>query len=241
MNNIEKTIFNIKREQIKRVLTGNLGKVIEENNRLICILNRLNYQKDYYGYLVKCEGISKDKIELAEEYGLNKPICYIFENINFRNEYLTIYGEIPCEVIINKCNVENLTINMTGKCTLETLNLIKPSGNLIILADDITLNGVRITNYYYQKKAVGLDVFIKAKNKLIINESMVGKLNENTNIKLFATSKIIINNSTVSADKIRLEAPSIEINGYSEINANKLQIDTNNDEKINAICKVLKR
>ena len=40
MNKIKKCVYNLAREYVKKQLTGNLGKVVEKEDRLICYVNK---------------------------------------------------------------------------------------------------------------------------------------------------------------------------------------------------------
>ncbi len=80
MNISTKKIYNTLRNYLKKQLTGNLGKVVEEKNKLICYVKKGKIKKDKYKCVIACFGIAEEK-KLAEAFELNKSICYIIDDM----------------------------------------------------------------------------------------------------------------------------------------------------------------
>ena len=122
MNNIKESISNkyreiLKgyREILKRKFTGNLGKVEELDDRLICYVDGTKYTN--FKYL--CSGIMPNNKELAKKIGLDKPIYYVFDGIKFDCKELLIKGINNCNVIIKNCKFPwKIKIDVYGRCQI---------------------------------------------------------------------------------------------------------------------------
>ncbi len=83
-----------------------LGTVVETSDKLICYVNKNKFKKFQNKFY--CYGINKSNLELANMYNLNKPICYLFDNINMDNKMLVIHGYNNVEVMITNSDLKNL-------------------------------------------------------------------------------------------------------------------------------------
>ena len=83
MNKFKKGIYNLAREQVKKQLTRNLGKVIEEDDRLICYVNKHKCEKNIFTNTFECSGITDNDRRIAKVYNLVKPIYYVFDGLVF--------------------------------------------------------------------------------------------------------------------------------------------------------------
>ena len=89
---IKLVIFNVLRHYVKNYITGNLGKVEEEDEYLVCYVNKRKIKSNKFIQYIYCQGIKESDKELAKSYKLYKKIYYIFENLKFNNSYVTIFG-----------------------------------------------------------------------------------------------------------------------------------------------------
>lgn len=59
MNRFKKTLYGIARNYAKNYLTGNLGKVVEDDEKITCYVKRNKVKKKNYNYTIACFGIGK--------------------------------------------------------------------------------------------------------------------------------------------------------------------------------------
>lgn len=106
MNNIKSFIYKLARKSVMNRFTRNLGKVVEENDKLVCYVSKNKCWKDgSFTYTIPCSEISSSvEKELANSYGLNKPIYYVIEGIDFGKHQVHVFGYDNAKVIIRNCN-----------------------------------------------------------------------------------------------------------------------------------------
>ena len=220
MNKFKKGIYNLAREQVKKQLTRNLGKVIEEDDRLICYVNKHKCEKNIFTNTFACSGITDNDRRLAEVYNLVKPIYYVFDGLVFDKNQVYIYGYDNANIIIRNCQFfYGLYVTVHGKCFLSENSYIRAFRRLSIYADDITIKDMNIINEL--KYTSNLNVEIAADDNLNIINSYIGKMNEKSNIDISAGKKIIIDNSQIEGDNIKCESPKIETHHDSSLIATK--------------------
>lgn len=86
-NAIRKILLtNIVRNFLKGYLVGNLGKVVEEEDKLICYVDKNKIKEEKYNYTIYCYGINDKDNELAKIYNLDKPVHYVIEGITLKDK-----------------------------------------------------------------------------------------------------------------------------------------------------------
>ena len=88
---INRIKINIFRPLVMKYITGNLGKVEEEDNYLVCYVNKRKLQTNKFLQYIYCIGIREKDKELVKSYNLYKDIYYVFEDLEFNNSYVTIF------------------------------------------------------------------------------------------------------------------------------------------------------
>lgn len=222
MNKIEDYIYNLKRNYAKNILTGNLGKVIEEEDKLICYVskNKCLKNRDFI-WNIFCNGIVSDnRVTSANEYNINKPIYYIIDGIDFGKHVIHIYGYDNVNVIIRNCKFPyGLFVSINGDCLLEKSYVCAVMHNLLIGADNITIKDMYIYNEL--RYTQGLDIKIGADNNLNIIDSNIGRLREKTNVSLEAGNILNLDNSDIRGDIIECEAKKIVTHHASSLLSDK--------------------
>lgn len=224
-------LFNILRNHVKKTVTGDLGKVVEDDNFLTTYVSKNKFEEDKYNYHIYCNAMSKNNKELSNVYKLNKPKKYVFNNLEF-NKIAHIYGYDNCEIIFKNCRFNSgLTLKVKGKCTLENSTINNISGYLSIFAKDIILKGMNIYNYFSSQE---LKIKIIGDNKLSIINSKIGKTEEKTTLNLMAGEELNVVNSVLSGDTIQCETGNLITDEDSIFDAdNKLIIEAKKYNKIN--------
>lgn len=230
------TVRNI----IKNYLVGNLGKVVEEDDKLICYVKKNKIKKEKYEYSIMCNGI-EDK-ELAKTYKLDKPVYYVIEGINITDKkvYIYNYHNEDCNITIKNCNFEfGFGIQAKCDCTLDN-NHIRAFYLLMIDTKNLTIKNMDLTN---EVALAGADLSIKlgaAENINLINAN-IGKEKERAEVSMIAYKNIELINSTVNGKKVECDAKQqIITDDNSSLNAtDKIILKTDNIDKINISCNTL--
>ncbi len=251
MNSFKKYFNNIKKYHIIKQLTGNLGKVVEDDEKITCYVKESKLKKKAFCYAVSLSGINENQknYELVKAFQLDKPVCYILDGINLKKDdrIYHIFGKHNCEIIIKNCNFESdmtAKIKVDGKCTLDNTN-ITAYLTLEIDANDLTIknmdsdnikiyssyphisfgadNKIEIinSNIRYQNK----NIFISAMNKInVVNSKIVGK-----QIGCYSnTINADESSSLIATDKVKLHT-----NNFNSINIDAPTIDLNGEEMSN--------
>lgn len=168
----------IRKYLFKRKITGNLGEVIETEDKIICFIDKKGIKNKKHYFEISCSGISLKDKEKARKYNLNKPICYIFKDLEISNQ-IEIIGKNNCEIIIENCkfNGDKFYLNTYGRCSIVDTR-IEQSGREN--SPTISINAGELL----------------LKNTIIQNDSNI-KLN---NINIYADYKIEINNSIIDGN-----------------------------------------
>ena len=232
MNIISKTFYNITRNYAKRFLTGNLGKVVEDEEKLTCYVKKNKIRSRNYCYTIACFGITRNLKKFYEIYKLNKSICYIIDDIDFRNHKVNIFGYGGCEIIIKDCNFEyGSFIHVDGKCTVEDTTITE-CNSLLIESKNLIIKNMDIENQFSLANS-DLKIKISATDNLEIINSNIGKENNRTEVGLYANNIKIID-SKISGDYIKCNSKNINVDNSSTlISDNKVELKTDNFNSIN--------
>lgn len=229
MNKLKRVIYNIARLSAKKYLTGNLGKVIEDEEKITCYVKRNKIKKKNFAYTIHCCGIGKKQKNMAKEYKLDKPICYVFDNIEL-NHRAYIFGYNNCEVIIKNCNFGlGLYISINGKCTLDSTNIATFS-YLTIGANELVIKNMDSDKI----KVIGseLSFIMVGDNRIDIINSNIG--DKNTNISLLSTNELNIVNSSITGKNVECRSEAINVDKKSSLIAtDKVNLKTGDFKPIN--------
>ena len=232
--------YNMARIYIKKKLTHNLGKVVEDDKKITCYIKSSNLEKrkSKYkdnSYTISCYGIGEDEEKLVKKYKLNKPICYVFEDIDFKDHKIYIFGYDNCEVIIKNCTFSSnkgvSIVGTDGKCTIDNTNItIFPYLN--ITAKELIIKNMDSSKIgTINPKA---DILFAAKDKIEVIDSNIGNQKENIIITLRATNKLNLINSNIVGNKLECKSNVITTDKQSSLVAvDKIILQINNFNPIN--------
>ena len=226
MKKIKKILYNIARHYAKRYLTGNLGKVVEDNEKITCYVKRSKIKKKDYHYTIQCFGIGKNQEKIAKAYKLNKPICYVIDGLELKKHKAYIFGYNCCEVIIKNCNFKlDLHVRVNGKCTLDNTNITTFS-NLTICANELVIKN--IDNEQIRVVSSESSIGFGADNRIDIIDSNIGSQNKNINVSLLAKNKINIVNSNIIGNQVECKSNIVSVDEKSSLIASdKVNLQTN--------------
>ena len=233
-----KIIEKKKREKAIQKITGNLGFVIEKEDKLICYVQK---EKCHFhegvaadSYVIRIEDYKKNNRDLVEKYGLDKEIIYVFDGLTFdKKEPLVInyFGNVSrleikncrfdCGLVINypkECIIKNTIINtdyLRYQCEIKARNLILD--NVDINNDD----NMPLVN----KVTISAGNSIKIKNSKIKADTC-----EIGNIK---TKEVNIDESNLSArSRVQIITNDITTKKSSVISRDRISIYTSSYDKL---------
>jgi len=176
---MNKIIKEILRYLAMKELTGNLGSVVYEDDKLICYVNKRNSKRECLTDYFYCHGINDSNRNLANAYNLNKPITYVFDKLNFQKNNVVIYGYNDANIIIKNCNFnrELIITNPKGITVLDN-TIINPFLNLSFTSSLLILMDMNVKN---PMDLIKLDILLYGDDIQIIN-SKIGDEFKRTNI-----------------------------------------------------------
>lgn len=208
MNKFKKILYDVTRPYAKKYLTDNLGKVVEDDEKITCYVKKSKVKKKDYNYTIACFGIgeNEDRKKIAKAYKLDKPIRYVIDGLELNKHRVYIFGYNDCEVIIKNCSFGlDLCVHVNGKCTLDNTD-IKTFSYLSISAND----------------------------KIDVIDSNVGNKKKNIKVSFAATNGLNITNSNITGKEVECQSSVINIDEKSSLTAtDKVALKTNDFNPIN--------
>lgn len=210
-----KKINELKREKAIKKITGNLGFVIETEDKLICYVQK---EKCHFydgfainSYVIRIEDFKKSNSDLVEKYNLNKQIVYVLDGITFNKKEPVIINvfDNASRLEIKNCRFDcGLVINYPKECIIKNtiINTDYLRYECEIKARDLILDNVDINNN--DNMPLLNKVTIYAKDSIKIRNSII------------KADKCIIGN--IMTKKICIEKSTLEAKSNIDINALKL-------------------
>lgn len=219
-------IFNILRHYVKSYVTGNLGKVVEKDDYLVCYVKKGKIKNHKFHNYITCPGIKEKDKELAKIYKLYKKVYYIFDDLDFNNNEITIFGYGDnSEIVIKNCKFNyGLTINALGNCTVDNC-YIASQCNLNFHAKNLTFKNMDVNNTL---KYAGFDlqVSFSAEENLSLENCNIGKMNEKIKVFLYSLQNINLFNTKIVADIVKCSTKTLNAYNSSSVKAKeKIEIE----------------
>lgn len=219
-------IFNILRHYVKSYVTGNLGKVVEKDDYLVCYVKKGKIKNHKFHNYITCPGIKEKDKELAKIYKLYKKVYYIFDDLDFNNNEITIFGYGDnSEIVIKNCKFNyGLTINALGNCTVDNC-YIASQCNLNFHAKNLTFKNMDVNNTL---KYAGFDlqVSFSAEENLSLENCNIGKMNEKIKVFLYSLQNINLFNTKIVADIVKCSTKTLDSYNSSSVKAKeKIEIE----------------
>lgn len=189
---------------LKKKITNNLGKVIEENDKLICYVNRKKCKSNKKEYNIIC--INRLDRDIIDKYGLDKDIYYVFDDLDF-NKKVNIIGDEKSHISINNSKFDyGLSIYTDGRCSLDR-TFIRAYNLFVVHAYDLEIKDMNICNVMSALN-YNLIVNLEVDKKLDVINSSIGQLKTNTKI-MISSEKFSALNSKISADNVLIDSNNI--------------------------------
>ena len=130
---------NYKRKLALRSITGNMGRVVEDEDEIICYVRQKKLKKDCI-ILKGCRNFNNENI--TRKYGIDKPIHYIFDGLECSSD---IYSYDGIKLDFRNCYFKYCSyISLVGDCEFENCTFAS-SLFYDIYADDITIKSSSIS------------------------------------------------------------------------------------------------
>ena len=228
MNKFKKTLYDVTRIYAKNYLTGNLGKVVEDDEKITCYVKKSKVKKKDHNYTIACFGIREyeDRKKIAKAYKLDKPICYVIDGLELKKHKVYIFGYNDCEVIIKNCSFGlDLCVHVNGKCTLDNTD-INTFSYLSISANELVIKNMSSDQIEVisPKSHIGFG----ANDKIDVIDSNVGNKKKNIKVSFTATNGLNITNSNITGKEVECESSVINVDESSSLTAtDKVDLKTN--------------
>lgn len=217
--------YNELRQKYLKKFICNIGRIIEEENRIICYVDQKSLE-EYRGvdpcYSLRLNGMTIAREEIAEKFNFNKPVYYIFDNISFNN---AIKMTSDCaQVVFKNCSFnKNVGILWGDEITFKN-NKFKDHCNVYFYGKCfLTANNVKKISFInenfmnsYELKKYGNPLFgmrIDAGVVEFINSEINAEASAAINIE---AKKLRIKNSKLQAPEIYIDSQSIEFDGIMQ-------------------------
>lgn len=223
-------IFKLLRKKAIKVVTNNLGDIVETKDNIFCYVKKSKLKKDRYNYRIYCNVMDKNNKEICNKYNINKKIIYVFKDLNF-DKKVYINGYDNCEILIDNCDFNfNLDLSVNGKCILKN-SKINCIGFLSVGSKELILEDLNLENYF-KCSDDKLDIIICSDDKLTIKNSNIGKIYDKTKAYLNSNNLSLLN-SKISGDDVKLEGKNIFMDQDSLINGRIVNIKSQEYNQLN--------
>ena len=233
-----KKINELKRKKAIKNITGNLGFVVEKEDKLICYVQKEKFH--FYGgfavesYVIRIEDFKKSNSDLVEKYGLDKEIVYVLDGLTFDEKEpvkINVFDN-DSRLEIKNCRFDRgVVINYPKECIIKNtiINTDYLRYECEIKASDLILDNVEINNndnmLLFNKVRIYAKDSIKIRNSIIKADTcVIGNLN---------TRKVSIDESNLSTrKKVQIMAKDITTKGSSVISEEWISIYTRTYNKL---------
>lgn len=234
MNKFKKAIYDVTRIYAKNYLTGNLGKVVEDDEKITCYVKKGKVKKKDHNYTIACFGIGEDedRKKIAKAYKLDKPICYVIDGLELKKHKVYVFGYNDCEVIIKNCSFGlDLCVHVNGKCKLDNTD-IKTFSYLSISANELVIKNM--SSDQIEVISPKSHISFGANDKIDVIDSNVGNKKKNIKVSFTATNGLNIANSSITGKEVECESSVINVDESSSLTAtDKVALKANDFNPIN--------
>lgn len=211
---------NYKRKEALKLITNNVGKVVETDDEIICYVKQSSL-KDGVIFLYSCNSIKN--IDVARKFNINKPIRYVFDGLKC---YCSIEGyssDVNAEFINCKLGCFD-DVSIAGDCKIEHCDFYGTPSFCNIHANNLFLSSSTIKGFAYYK------FYISVTNQLTLNDInfegisyyRVKDLYFSSNSILFENTNVYCTNVSIDAKKIIAVNSNITAKGSAIITSDEI-------------------
>lgn len=221
-----KKMENDRLRALKNV-TGNLGDVVEEENRIVCYVDKkVQGMKKIELFNVN----SNRNLMLNKKYDFNKPIYYLLDSLDFDNgNVVELFGYDDVNVVINNCNL-NCYFNISGNCIIKNCTFTDSSW-LSIYTKNLELGKCNID--------FPMNIKVSATKEMYIYDMRINA--SRAFVTFYSGNKILFDNTKVCSRKIlNINSPYINsCDSYftaSRVNISSDKFNAMNIEALGIVC-----
>ncbi len=263
MKDLKSLENDLKKRLALNKITGNLGKVVETENEIICYVKQTNLPKKWEYLFLYPSNYGKNK-SIAKEYNINKTIHYIFDGLKICNS-IDVYSNTIDGVKItfknckfkgyhthivgcSNCNIINCDFSQTLHTNINAYNISIKSTMLSEFCEEYSFcaaNNLSLDNVSTRKSTY----VIPKKITLYAKDDKINSINLlNTNL---LCRKLIVDSSKINSSNSKLKARD-EITIFGDIMNNleteapkviaksnsKVELDSKRIELIDSLKKI---
>jgi hypothetical protein len=191
---------NYKRKQALKLITGDMGRVVETEKEIICYVKQGSL-KEFSISLFGCNNIKN--IDVVRKFNINKPVRYVFEELRCSCDIYGYASDVTVEFI--NCDFKYCAcINLEGDCKIE--NCIFPcSLSCNIFANNLILSSSEINPMGNKKFHIG------SCKQLILTDMNInrGSYSRLKKLHLSSEDNILIENTDVDCADISIWAKEV--------------------------------
>ena len=224
---MNKTLKNIIRKHQLKKITGNLGKIVETQDKIICYVKENKCRQTKHTMIINC---SVPRLDGKKKYGIDKKIVYVIENLDIKDKSLYINGYAGCEIIIRECNLNfDIDIYTDGTCTIENTSITSVEPFASIAVKNLILKNTSIN---------ASTLYIETAQNLELVHSRIG--NSLSDIDILSLDNLNMKNTSIYGKNIRCISINVTSDDQSILSAqNKAEIGSSNFNKINVKAKTI--
>lgn len=210
-------LTNLKRKIILKRITGNLGKVVEKEDKIICYVKQTAVNG-----LTKNLTLLNSTSNKFKEHVICKPIHYVFNNLTCTSN---IYGYNNVSTEFNNCNFNYCdNIDIDGSCHINSSQFNSSIG-FRIYANNLTIKSSDINPLGYKSFTISANQKLEIQNITTGEKKPYRCLNK---INIYSLNNTIVKDTTINCTNICINTPKLTLLN-SSINAiNKADIKSNN-------------
>ena len=231
-------IYNLAREDYLERVVGKLGKIVEEDDKIIVYATQRLVDENGKNvfYELRCNGMNtyyEKSREIVEKYKLNKPVYFVFDGIKF-DCFVRLSSHFS-NVIFKNCTFDNgLQVFHCENLTLENNKYHNWTdfygyGNSFLFGGfgELTIKNDEFVNSYENKKygKTKFGVCVSAIKVNIVNSNICAESQGKIDID---AKEISIIDSTVTGPEIYLDSDSIKSSNSVIKSNNGIMIDNKN-------------
>lgn len=237
------SLFILKRNYIKKI-----GKCEIYEDRIICFVDDKKIKKtsnEFTCYNLWLYGNLEYNKKFLQECGINKPVLYYFENIQFDKQlYINAYND--SELIFKNCTfIDCININHANNIIFDNNRYLSSynyrGGNTFNIScrkiEDA--NSIKFLNekFIVESKFKDLNISNKKESSFTLNLSSSEVSFDDCNIKninLFScrTRKLLLKDTTISSNEFCVTADNIKSSKSKIVSKNGVIIETNNCDRM---------
>ena len=125
MKDLKSLENDLKKRLALNKITGNLGKVVETENEIICYVKQTNLQKKHgkWEYIFLYPSNYEKNKSIAKEYNINKTIHYIFDGLKICN-LIDVYSNTidGVKITFKNCKFKGYHTHIVGCSNCNIIN-----------------------------------------------------------------------------------------------------------------------